>query len=88
MAGITSATTPPGLALMPCPACATGPAGIEGHDQLRVSALGGAAVRFECKSCHSLWSRTAAPGGFRWLSVDPAAPADRKTSAGVPIPMR
>lgn len=72
-----------------CAACAGGPAGIEGHDELRVSALGGSAVRFACKGCRSLWSRTTTgAGGFAWARVDPNQPADRKSSAGIPLPTR
>lgn len=73
----------------PCPSCAAGPAGIEGHEHLRVKALGNQAVRFECQACRRLWSRSdATGGGFAWASVDADAPVDRKHSAGVPVPSR
>lgn len=73
----------------PCPSCAAGPAGIEGHEHLRVKALGNVAVRFECRDCRMLWSRSdAAGGGFAWMRVDVDAPVDRKQSAGVPVPQR
>ena len=73
----------------PCACCAAGPAGIEGHDHLRVKALGNRAVRFECRECGLRWSRSGAPGGgFVWASVDADAPVDRRHSAGVPVPTR
>ena len=73
----------------PCVFCAAGPAGIEGHDHLRVKALGNLAVRFECRECGLRWSRSdAAGGGFAWASVDSEAPVDRNHSAGVPVPTR
>jgi hypothetical protein len=73
----------------PCPSCAAGPAGIEGHEHLRVKALGNRAVRFECRDCRTLWSRSdVAGGGFAWMKVDVDAPVDRKQSAGVPVPQR
>lgn len=73
----------------PCPSCAAGPAGIEGHEHLRVKALGNLAVRFECRDCRQLWSRSdMAGGGFAWAKVDADAPVNRKHSAGVPIPQR
>jgi hypothetical protein len=82
-----SAATSPMTA--PCPSCAAGPAGIEGHEHLRVKALGNQAVRFECRDCRMLWSRSdVASGGFAWLKVDVDAPVDRRQSAGVPVPQR
>lgn len=73
----------------PCPSCAAGPAGIEGHEHMRVKALGNQAVRFECRDCRLLWSRSdVAGGGFAWLKVDGDAPVDRRHSAGVPVPRR
>jgi hypothetical protein len=70
-----------------CAPCAAGPAGIVGHDDMRVKALGGQAVRFECTGCRTLWSRTERrPGTFAWSPVDRHAPIDRKTSAGIPVP--
>lgn len=73
----------------PCPSCAAGPAGIEGHEHLRVKALGNVAVRFECRECGLRWSRSDAPGGgFAWASVDAEAPLNRSYSAGVPLPSR
>lgn len=72
-----------------CAWCAAGPTGIEGHDHLRVKALGNLAVRFECRDCRRLWSRSdVTGGGFAWASVDGDAPVDRKHSAGVPVPNR
>lgn len=77
------------MSSLPCAPCAAGPAGIEGHDDMRVKALGGDAVRFECVSCRTLWSRSErTPGAFGWARVDRDAPVDRKTSAGVPVPTR
>lgn len=80
------ATTP---ATAPCPSCAAGPAGIEGHEQLRVKALGNRAVRFECRDCRTLWSRSdAGASAFTWARVDREEPVSRKHSAGVPLPQR
>lgn len=73
----------------PCSSCAAGPAGIEGHEHLRVRALGNLAVRFECRDCRLLWSRSdVVGGGFAWAKVDANAPVDRRQSAGVPVPQR
>ena len=73
----------------PCPSCAAGPAGIEGHEQLRVLALGNLAVRFECRDCRRQWSRSdVTGGGFAWAIVDGDTPVGRKHSAGVPVPKR
>lgn len=84
---MASDATPPMTA--PCPSCAAGPAGIEGHEHLRVKALGNLAVRFECRDCRMLWSRCGdAEGGFAWRKVDVDAPVDRRQSAGVPVPQR
>lgn len=86
-----STSTPCSDATMsaPCPSCAAGPAGIEGHGHLRVMALGNLAVRFECRDCRMLWSRSdASGGGFAWAKVDVDAPVDRKLSLGVPVPQR
>jgi hypothetical protein len=75
--------------VVPCAPCAAGPAGIEGHAHLRVRALGNLAVRFECRDCRQLWSRSdVAGGGFAWVRVDGYAPVDRRHSAGVPVPQR
>lgn len=82
----SDATTP---MTTPCPSCAAGPAGIEGHEHLRVKALGNQAVRFECRDCRMLWSRSdAAAGGFAWAKVDGDVPVGRNHSAGVPVPQR
>lgn len=73
----------------PCPSCEAGPAGIEGHEHLRVRALGNLAVRFECRDCRLLWARSAVTGGgFAWAKIDGDAPMDRRYSAGVPVPQR
>lgn len=73
----------------PCPSCAAGPAGIEGHEHLRVRALGNLALRFECRECRLLWSRSdGAGGGFHWAKVDGNAPMDRRQSAGLSVPQR
>lgn len=73
----------------PCPSCAAGPAGIEGHEHLRVKALGNLAVRFECRDCGLRWSRSeAAGGGFAWASVGVDEPVGRRHYAGVPVPGR
>jgi hypothetical protein len=51
-----------------CPACTVGPAGIEGHQDLRVRSLGENAMGFTCRTCHALWSRTySTHGSFFWL---------------------
>lgn len=75
--------------MAPCPSCAAGPAGIEGHEHLRAKALGSRAVRFECRDCRLLWSRSdVAGGGFAWAKVAADEPAGRTHSAGVPLPQR
>ena len=51
-----------------CPACTVGPAGIEGHHDLRAQSLGENGMTFGCRTCHASWSRTyAAHGSFFWL---------------------
>jgi len=71
----------------PCGPCLAGPAGIEGHDDLRVRALGSASMRFKCRRCSVLWSRAKkTSGAFVWERADPDAPFDRNRSTGVAVP--
>jgi hypothetical protein len=73
----------------PCDLCVAGPIGIEGHDDLRVQAVGNNTLRFECRSCGSAWNRNdAGPGKFVWVRIDPDEPVDRRKATGVPVPGR
>ena len=82
-----AATAPPPVA--PCPACVTGPNGLEGHSALRASALGSSSMRFVCRDCGALWAREdRGSGAYSWSAVDARIPAGRNTFTGVPLPRR
>lgn len=70
----------------PCPSCVAGPAGIEGHDDMRAQALGASTQRFQCRKCGTPWSRLDAGAGvYRWSHVDTLS---RRQTAGVFLPGR
>jgi hypothetical protein len=49
-----------------CPACGRGPVGAEGHLDLFVLKMRGGLMQFHCRTCTSLWVRTAVDSSFRW----------------------
>lgn len=53
-----------------CAACDSGPAGIEGHQDLRVDAIGDKVLTFRCTSCEAHWSRTTRRAGqYVWTAL-------------------
>lgn len=60
----------------PCPACALGPSGIEGHPGLRVRTLGPLQITFTCTACESLWMRDYVRGeeAYTWKPLAASAP--------------
>jgi hypothetical protein len=52
---------------MKCLKCASGPAGIEGHDDLFSISLNTKLIQFRCQSCGAFWDRQyAGDGRFSW----------------------
>ena len=49
-----------------CTPCKRGPQGAEGHIDLFVFRMQGSQMQFTCRTCSSLWLRTAADEGYRW----------------------
>lgn len=86
---MSESPTPDKVTKAPCPACAAGPTGIDGHSELRVRTMGNAAMRFECRECKTLWTRSGqGPKGYTWEKVDPLEAPDRKKGSGTPLPGR
>jgi hypothetical protein len=52
-----------------CPACAAGPAKIDGHSDLRVQTIGNALFSFRCQRCNTLWKRTGNDGQYTWQNI-------------------
>jgi hypothetical protein len=67
---------------MKCLKCASGPDGIEGHDDLFSISLNTRMIQFRCQGCGSFWERQyAGEGRFSW-----AAPGS--DHPGVQLPSR
>ena len=49
-----------------CAACAAGPSGGEGHQNLFVLKLSGHEVQFICRACSTLWVRKRTGGDDQW----------------------
>ena len=49
-----------------CGSCKRGPLGAEGHLDLYVSRMGGGILQFNCRTCGTLWVRSASDSSFRW----------------------
>ena len=49
-----------------CTPCSRGPQGAEGHLDLFVFRMRGNHMQFTCRTCSSLWLRTAGDGNYRW----------------------
>ena len=84
MMSLALRAAPPPMA--PCPPCLAKPAGIEGHQRLRATALGSDAIQFACRDCGALWVRNDRSGEFAWAPVDKRGVATRTTSIGATLP--
>jgi len=50
-----------------CMACASGPSGIAGHENLFSETMGATRMHFRCRACKRLWVRHYRDGGdFLW----------------------
>ena len=70
-----------------CEACAHGPAGGEGHQDLLVQAIGGYRMLLKCARCASFWSRAQrSEADFEWTQVSHRSALGG--SQGIPVPPR
>ena len=69
----------------PCQACARGPTGFTGHDDLTVKTIGNCRLMLRCRPCGSYWSRTLRKEGyFAWSALTERMAAG--AGMGVPVP--
>jgi hypothetical protein len=70
---------------VPCQACACGPTGFAGHDELNVNTIGDGRMMLRCGSCGSFWSRSLEREGyFAWAALTQRMAASPEMGVAVP----